>query len=109
MKNLSQKLKSSVVDGIIYFSFSSKGVKFEIIFDSKKDLKCDGKLFIEISPGIKSKQGEEPSTITKELYKAFHVILNEGPIAAGTIILYKFYKDAGAVGGPVGNLIGFSS
>ena len=109
MHTLSSKLKNSVVDGIIYFSFSSKGVKIEIIFDSKKALKCEGKLIIEISPGIKSKPGKELSTLSKRLGIAISLVMGSGTIASGTLYLYNFYENAGTVGGPVVNLIGVSS
>ena len=69
MDTLTQKLKGSIVDGLIYFYFSLLGVKIEIIFDTKGKINCDGKLIIEILPGINSNPGKKPQTFSKEAFE----------------------------------------
>ena len=111
MDILTQKLKSAVVDGYIYFEFSLTGVKIEIIFNNQGKTKCDGKLIIQILSGINSKLNIDSQTSSqKEFDNIFQEIEHEGAIAVGTVILYKMFKDAGlSYGGPIGKLIGVSS
>ena len=105
---LSQKLKGSVVDGTVSFSFGLTSVKIEITFNSKGSTKCDGKLTLTISPGVNPTPSRQPAFNSEAIKTAAKTAAAGGAIAVGAVVLFKLLKGVAgfAVGGPVGGLIG---
>ena len=107
--SLTAKLKGSVVDGTVKFSFTQSKIMIQIIYSrSQRKTSCDGSLTITIEPGNVPRAKPQLVISDEAIQKSLNYVAEAGTVAIITVVVYKLAKGlAGFMfGGPVGFLLG---
>jgi hypothetical protein len=107
--SLTTKLKGSVVDGTVKFSFTQSKIMIQIIYSrSQGKTSCDGSLTITIEPGNVPRAKPQLVISDETIQESINFVAEAGTAAIITVVVYKLAKGlVGYIfGGPVGFLLG---